>query len=72
MDALTLSMSHLAATPALLGLAATAMAVGVLANTLLKLGVVVAVGVGGFRRKTGVWLSMMAGASVLGLWLGTR
>ena len=71
-DALTLSMSHLAAAPNLLDLAATAMAVGVLANTLLKLGVVLSVGGGEFRRKTGLWLTGIALASMAGLWIGTR
>jgi uncharacterized membrane protein (DUF4010 family) len=70
MDALTLSMSHLAAAPDLIDLAATAMAVGVLSNTLLKLGVVVSVGIGEFRRRTGLWLAGLALASVVGLWLG--
>ena len=70
MDALTLSMSHLAAAPDQLGLAATAMAVGVLSNTVLKLGVVIAVGAGEFRWRTGLWLAALAVASVAGLWLG--
>jgi uncharacterized membrane protein (DUF4010 family) len=71
MDALTLSMSTLAASPDMLGLAATAMAVGVLANTLLKLTVILSVGVGEFRRKTGLWLAGLAVASAVGLWIGT-
>ncbi len=70
MDALTLSMSHLAAAPDLIGLAATAMAVGVLSNTVLKLGVVITVGAGEFRWRTGLWLVALAVASVAGLWLG--
>jgi uncharacterized membrane protein (DUF4010 family) len=72
MDALTLSMSRLASSPDLHALAAAAMAVGLLANTLLKLSVVLALGAGAFRRIAGVWLLALAGASALGLWLGAR
>ena len=72
MDALTLSMSRLASSPDLYALAATAMAVGLLTNTLLKLGLVLTLGAGAFRRTGGAWLLALAGASALGLWLGTR
>ena len=72
MDALALSMSRLATTADLLELAAKAMAVGLLANTLLKLGLVVTLGAGAFRRTAGLWLIALAAASGLGLWLGAR
>lgn len=71
-DAVALSMCHLAATPELITLAATAVTVAVLANTLLKLGVVLTVGVGAYRRQTGLWLAMLAAAVTLGLWFGGR
>ncbi len=70
MDALTLSMCRLAADEGV-QLAATAMAVGVLANTVLKLSVVVVLGGGEFRRRAALGLVALGGASVVGLLLGT-
>jgi uncharacterized membrane protein (DUF4010 family) len=70
MDALTLSMSRLAADEGV-RLAATAMAIGVLANTILKLSVVVVLGAGEFRRRASLGLLLLGAASVLGLFLGT-
>jgi uncharacterized membrane protein (DUF4010 family) len=72
MDALTLSMTRLAAEPEMLHLAALAMAVGVLSNTSLKLLVVLTVGGGDFRRRAGLGLLGLALASGAGLWLGLR
>lgn len=69
MDALTLSMSRVAVEEGV-GLAATAMAIGVLANTLLKLSVVVVLGAGGFRLRASLGLLAMTVASVVGLLLG--
>jgi uncharacterized membrane protein (DUF4010 family) len=70
LDALTYSMSRLAGAAELLPLAGLAIAVGVLANTLVKLGIVVVVGRGEFRRQAGFWLAGLVLASVAGLWLG--
>jgi uncharacterized membrane protein (DUF4010 family) len=70
MDALTLAMSRLASEPDMLRIAALAMALGVLSNTLVKLGVVVAVGAGAFRRRAGLYLLCLAAATGLGIWLG--
>jgi uncharacterized membrane protein (DUF4010 family) len=70
MDALTLSMSRLAADEGV-RLAATAMAIGVLANTILKLSVVVTLGSGEFRRKAALGLIALGAASIVGLLLGT-
>jgi uncharacterized membrane protein (DUF4010 family) len=70
MDALTISMSRLARSPGGLQLAATAVAVGVLASTVFKLGMVLGLGTGEFRRKAGFGLAGLALATVLGLWLG--
>jgi uncharacterized membrane protein (DUF4010 family) len=70
MDALTLSMSRLATEPVMLPLAAKAMAVGVLSNTLLKLFVVVTVGSGPFRWRAGAGLLALGAGSALGLYLG--
>lgn len=72
MDALTLSMSRLASEPEMLRLAALAMAVGVLSNTVLKFLLVVTMGVGDFRRRAGLGLLGLGLASGLGLWLGLR
>ena len=72
MDALSLAMSRLAGEPGRLGLAAAAVAVGVLANSVLKCGVVFAVGAGDFRRRAGFGLLALIAATALGLWLGGR
>jgi uncharacterized membrane protein (DUF4010 family) len=72
MDALTLSMTRLAAEASMLQVAALAMAIGALSNTLLKLIMVVTVGQGAFRRRAGLSLLLLAAASGAGLWVGTR
>ena len=72
MDALTLSLSRMAAQPELVSLAALGMGVGVLANTMLKLGLVVVVGTGSFRRSAGSALAGLLLAAGFGLWLGSH
>jgi uncharacterized membrane protein (DUF4010 family) len=72
MDALSLAMSRLAGESGRLALAATAVAVGVLANSLLKSAIVLSVGAGDFRRRAGFGLLALVAATALGLWLGTR
>jgi hypothetical protein len=72
MDALTLAMSRLAAEEDMVRLAAAAMAIGVLANSLLKSAVVIALGAGDFRRRAGLGLGSLVVASLVGLWLGSR
>ena len=72
MDALTLAMTRLASEADRVPLAALAMAVGVLANTLLKLIVALALGSGGFRRAAGGGLLLLGLASAGGIWLGAR
>lgn len=59
MDALTLSMTRLAANPAQLHVAALAIGIGVLANTALKLSVAMALGATMFRVRTGAALLTM-------------
>jgi uncharacterized membrane protein (DUF4010 family) len=66
-DALTYSMSRLGATSDAAPLAARAIAVGVLSNTMLKLGLVLALGSPGFRRAAGPGLLALALALVLGV-----
>ena len=68
-DALTLSMTRLTG-PDAVTLGALGVAVGILANTLLKLGVAVVLGSAPFRRIAATGLALMAAASALGLWIG--
>lgn len=66
-DALIYSMYKLGQGPADAFLAARALAVGVLSNTLLKLALAVAVGAGPYRRLAGGGLLALAAASLAGL-----
>jgi uncharacterized membrane protein (DUF4010 family) len=70
LDALTLSMTRLGQTAGLELLAAQAIAVGIMSNTLLKLTLTLTMGVGTFRRTAALGLLGLAAASALGLWLG--
>jgi uncharacterized membrane protein (DUF4010 family) len=69
-DALTLSMARLAGDPAQRHLAATAVALGVLSNTFLKIGLTLALGAPAFRRRAGLGLLLLALATAAGLALG--
>lgn len=71
MDALTLSMTRLADSPASVALAARALGVGALASTLFKLGLALALGSGPFRRRVAVGLAALGTACALGLWLAS-
>jgi uncharacterized membrane protein (DUF4010 family) len=66
-DALIYSMYKLGQGPSEALLAARALAIGVLANTLLKLALAVTVGKGPFRRLAGAGLFALALASLAGL-----
>jgi len=68
-DALVLAMTRSAASGARLGPAAQAIALGVLANGALKLGVALSVGGPAFRRRAGLDLAgpLVAGAVVLAI-----
>ncbi|MBP7677831.1 MAG: DUF4010 domain-containing protein [Thermoanaerobaculia bacterium] len=66
-DALIYSMYKLGQGPAEAFLAARALAVGVLANTLLKLALAVALGAGPYRRLAGAGLAALAVACLAGL-----
>jgi uncharacterized membrane protein (DUF4010 family) len=66
MDALTYSMSRLGSTGAA-GLAARAVAVGILANTALKLVLVLSLGSPAFRRAAGPGLFALGAATAAGL-----
>jgi uncharacterized membrane protein (DUF4010 family) len=64
MDALTYSMSRMGNTGGNAALAARAIAIGLLSNTLLKLALVLTIGAGGFRSRAGAGLSILAVATL--------
>ena len=72
MDALTVAMNHLASSPDTVALAAKAIAIGVLTNTVFKAGVATVIGTGRFRWLALAGLGVLASAAVLGLWIGAR
>jgi uncharacterized membrane protein (DUF4010 family) len=69
MDALTFSMCRLAAGGEDGGLAAQAIAVGILSNTAVKLGLTLTVGSPEFRRRAAPGLAALALAIAAGVWL---
>lgn len=71
MDALTVSMNRLGESPDAVLLAAKAIAVGVLANTLFKAALAAVVGAGRFRWLAVSGLAALAAAAGLGLWIGS-
>lgn len=68
LDALTLSLARTTTGPAI-GAAATALLVGIVANTCLKLGVALLIGRGAFRGTTALTLGGMALATVAALFV---
>ena len=72
MDALTVSMNHLGSSADTVSLAAQAIAVGVLTNTVFKASLATVVGRGRFRWLVPAGLGVLGAASVLGLWIGAR
>ncbi|MDE3054109.1 MAG: DUF4010 domain-containing protein [Gemmatimonadota bacterium] len=69
-DALTVSMCRSALNGMGPSLAAEGIAVGILANTAVKFGIAMVVGSPRFRRAVAPGFLMLAGAVVLGIWLG--
>ena len=69
MDALTVSMTRLGADVSLTQIAAQAIGIGVLSNTLLKLTLALVAGTAGYRMRVALMLGAMAIASGAGLWL---
>jgi uncharacterized membrane protein (DUF4010 family) len=67
MDALTYSMSRLGNSDGNAALAARAIAIGLLSNTLLKLALVLMIGSGDFRLRAGAGLMVLALATLAGL-----
>lgn len=66
-DALTVSMAQRSGDAAGAGVAATALVIGILANTLVKAAIALSVGRGTFRYLAGAGLLLVAGT--LGFWL---
>lgn len=69
MDALTVSMARLGTDGGMVRLAAQAITVGLLSNTVLKFAVAVTLGTSQFRRLAGAGLAYLAAATVLALLL---
>ena len=69
MDALTLSMNRLGTTEELIELAARAIAVGVLANSVLKIVLVLTLGTGTFRRLAAMGIAALLLLGAVSLWL---
>jgi uncharacterized membrane protein (DUF4010 family) len=69
-DALTFSMGKLTGEEPAARLAARAIAIGVLSNTLFKLALTLALGSNSLRRVASLGLLALAGGSAVGLWLG--
>jgi len=67
MDALTVSMARLGASAA--SIASKAIVIGIISNTVLKLGLALGLGTGPLRRVTALGLVAMGAAAGLGLWL---
>ena len=67
-DALTLSMSTMGTEQAIVELGARAIAVGILANTALKMALVLVLGSTGFRFRAATGLLALGAAIGLGLW----
>jgi uncharacterized membrane protein (DUF4010 family) len=69
MDALTLAMNRLGTNEETLRLAARALAIGILSNTVLKLGIATVLGRGRFRLGATLGLISLGVGSLLGLWV---
>lgn len=67
MDALTLSMNRLGSTPGMVPLAAQAIAIGVAANAVLKIGVTLLLGARGYRWRaaSGLAVLLVVGAAAI-------
>lgn len=69
MDALTLSMNRLGSDAALVPLAARAIGVGVIANSMMKLTLILVLGDRRFRARAAAWLALLTLATIVALWL---
>lgn len=69
-DALAVSMTRYGADPANVRVAAAAIGIGVLSNTLLKLALVITIGAPRFRMRAATGLLALAAAAGVGIWIG--
>jgi len=69
MDALTLAMNRLGNNEETMRLAARALSIGIISNTVLKLGIATGLGRGRFRLVVALGLLSLGVGSLLGLWL---
>lgn len=69
MDALTLSMNRLGADPALVPLATQAIGIGVIANSLVKLAIILILGSPAFRQRAAPGLAVLGATTGVALWL---
>ena len=69
-DALTVSMTRYGTDAANVRVAAAAIGIGVLSNTMLKLALVVIIGGPRFRGRAAVGLLALAAAAGVGIWIG--
>jgi uncharacterized membrane protein (DUF4010 family) len=69
-DALTFSMSSMGTTPDLVDLAARAIALGILTNTAVKIGLAAVLGAPAFRWRTALGLMVLGGSLGIGLLIG--
>ena len=67
MDALTVTMARLKPAAEMAALGAQAIAVGLLSNTVLKLGLAMGLGTREFRRSAGAGLALLGVATLVGL-----
>jgi uncharacterized membrane protein (DUF4010 family) len=70
-DALTVSMTRLGASPDRVTLAAQGIGVGILSNTVFKAGLALVLGRGAFRRWAVGGLLVLAIASAFGIWMAS-
>ncbi len=71
-DALTISMTRAAESPALVAVAANSIVIGILSNTVFKAGIALFIGRGAFRRYTILGLGVIAIILVVGLLFSPR
>jgi uncharacterized membrane protein (DUF4010 family) len=71
-DALTVSMCRSVSDGGAASLAAQGIAIGILSNTMLKLGLAMTLGSTRFRKAVAPGFAALAAAVVLGLWVGAR
>lgn len=69
MDALTLSMNRLGTTPDLVRLSARAIAIGLLGNSAMKIGLAIGLGAPRYRRMAAAGLGAMAVTGAAALWM---